>query len=272
MIIISKLTPKQLREVSELYQICKAYEPLTLSPTPSDAQLFFLQYADKKLVNITSCICFEREAEVYGLTHPDYRKKGFFSAALTALEKKQADLLFIFPTDGYSRDAIACFKTMGASKGATEYLLTCARPYSVFSYSEAADLDVLVREETDIEYLTSIHSQVFDYSLDASLSYISTLCRDGLLPYVILSHSGQTVGLFFLLPYSGIHYLCSFGIIPDCRRKRMASQTLELLIKTDTFPTINKLSVQVSDQNPEALALYQSFGFFTEQALTYYNW
>lgn len=266
--IIYDLNEHQQKEIQALYELCSKKERLTLDLIPKESKLFYTQYESNQLICFASCIFSDNDIELRAITHPDFRRKGYFRQFIFELKELYPNRTILLPWDGKSKSARRCYEAMGAKAEPAEYLLS----YLIYHpFLSAFYNSVELVKESNTEYLSRLHSRIFDTPLTASREYIQCFSESG-DAYRIL-WSGQTIGMYYLgkihiSPDIKSWYLYGFGILPKYRKKGLALQTLQKL--NHKLKEGEQIAVQVSEQNTAAFHLYKKFGFNINQMLVWY--
>lgn len=74
---------------------------------------------------------------------------------------------------------------------------------------------------------------------------------------------GQPVGFGFINRTAEVSRLASFGVVPEARRQHVGRRLLERLLTEAVDRGDHAMGLEVIDQNPAAVRLYQSLGFAT---------
>src|SRR5260370_39047815 len=133
------VTQTELAEVKLLASRCKAYEGLDLKlnwsileKRPSDQTSDFLYYEDGTPVGFLPLFSFNStEAEISGMVHPDFRRKGIFTALYQEVRAEcqrrgLSKILLIVGQASQSGQAFAC--SLGTSYDHSEYKMVLEEP------------------------------------------------------------------------------------------------------------------------------------------------
>ena len=82
-LIIYDLNKSQIKDIQTLYELCSKKERLTLEPIPKESKLFYVQYKENQLICFASCIFSDNDVEIRAMTHPDFRRNGYFQLAFS---------------------------------------------------------------------------------------------------------------------------------------------------------------------------------------------
>ncbi len=164
-VIRQRLTEEEIAAVTELVTLCNTHDSIDITllleivkdRTGNDTN-DFLYYADGKLVGVLSLESFGAEdKEMTGLVHPDYRRRGIFTALVNEVKanaKARGIRQLIFVCDRFSRSGQAFVEAIGAQYDFSEHrmMLVDFKERDSSSYKEritlrtatVADVDVLV--------------------------------------------------------------------------------------------------------------------------------
>lgn len=241
-----RLSKPRRSQLLSLISACRQHEPITFE-LPADGEHFLLGY-DRQNQQLVSCLIMcpvdSATFECYGFTHPRQRRKGFFTAlfARAAETHKNRRLLLIF--DEKSPDAAAFREKKRMICSYRELFLQREVP----SHPPSPDADLY------------LHKQPWDL--------------DGLLVTRIDAHLkqafGPLLGSCFLLPQNQQDtYLFGLEIQPEFKRCGWGTKLVYAVFSL--LPAGSLVSLQVSDENLPALALYKKTGFLVKETLSYYE-
>ena len=269
-IITKEPNKRQQQEIHSLVNTCKTYEPIHISfPEDFDSDddyYYILLYDNGSLVAaaasylIDACTC-----EVSAFTLPNHRRKGCFKSILSSImhiyNLEKLNLLFL--TDGASPDTNAVLSHLDFEKGQTEYFMRRNIDKNL------KDSNIQFIPSTHIRRLALRHSKIFALSLKESTNYISNLLKMGAKAFDI-SLGDNPIGLCFFLMEREEAYLCGFGLLPAYQGQGYAKKALHEMMSFIPDP-IKAITLQVSDNNKKALALYKDYGFTIVEQITEYR-
>lgn len=232
----SALNPSQKEEIQFLLAACRQKEPLTLSFPLEGADLYVLisQYG-----HVCSAAAFLKEEEAVwecsAFTHPAFRNQGFFSAALKeglSVLPQETDLLFY--SDGQSSDALKVLSSLEAEFLGSEYMMELSLNKTLFPSCPFEDIQM------------------------------TECCADR---EKLLTFSGS-YGSVKILVFESHYYLYDFEIQEPFRGrghgKSLLLAVLGILAARKELP----VSLQVSEDNRAAAALYEKTGFRITETLS----
>src|SRR5947209_1072697 len=133
------LSSTELAEIAQLADLCNQFESLhlklnwsTLRSRLADKLNDFLYYEAGQLVGFLPLFNFNpREAEVSGMVHPDYRRRGIFTALLHAARtemKKRRISTLLFIVERASQSGRMFVTSLGTRYSFSEYKMTLCEP------------------------------------------------------------------------------------------------------------------------------------------------
>lgn len=275
------LTEQDLSDIRKLQDICYAYDKVNLKleleyrreleKASSGLEHIdeFLYYADGKLVSYLSISCFGGHiAEITGMTHPDWRRRGIFRrlfllAKAEATTRKNKSVLLL--ADHKSEDGAAFIRSIGASYDFSEYHMTLPEVVAgsgngqvTLRRSELKDREEIKRQ--DILYFKDVDE---DYEDTGSFGSLND-------PTYMIEHDGKTIGKIRIEFFDSSAYLLGFGILPEYRGKGLGRAALSETLHLIAEQGIKKAELDVVATNAKALGLYKSVGFMEESVMDYY--
>lgn len=274
-------TEEEIAQAEVLLKTCNNHEDLYIKLTtvmlrhrPGDETNDFLYYAGDKLVGLLSLDDHGQEdREMTGMVHPDYRRRGIFSAMLKAakLEAKQRGIeRLILVCERFSRSGQAFIAAIGAKYDFSEHKMVLETFNERGPYRER--IQIRLASSEDVEALASISAISFGRSVEgARLHTIASMdfpnCR-----YYLAKLGERTVGafnIFFSDDECGIY---GVGVLPEYRGRAFGRQMLEqLIINLHAEGWQQRIALEVETDNTNAIGLYRSLGFKEVTTFGYYN-
>jgi ribosomal protein S18 acetylase RimI-like enzyme len=273
------LTEAQTTAIEQLINACNNNEGLhmrlsldALRKRPGNETNDFLYYEDGILVGYLSVESWgTKESEATGMVHPDYRRKGIFSALLTAAKEEcqqRSAQKVILVCEHTSQSGLAFVNAIGAQHEYSEHemVLGTFREKRIFHeglhvrQANMSDLDTIVSIlATDSGNVESVKQWIGKCLEEPTWRfYLATL--DGKpLGCLRLDDMGDQVGIYAFevrLGYRGLGY---------------GRQMLEEAIRTIRTETQKRIMLDVETDNTNAIGLYLSCGFEIKTTYGYYG-
>lgn len=210
------------------------------------------------------------EIEVNALVHPEYRNKGVFRNLMREAAHTASDC-------GYSKGLFVCGRESATGQGVVrhwgceldhaELQMSCGIPAA----DEYNNVEVAEAREADIEELSCLGAAAFDMDKEFERELIkNSLAADDRIQYVA-NCDGKMVGLCAAAESEGKMMIFGLGVHPYERRKGYARALLARAAADAVKKGIHELCLDVDEDNPAAIALYESFGFKTTGCTEYYS-
>lgn len=253
---LSTLDDQQIAQIKELSLLCGNYEPYYDEISADGIISFFLHYEGDQLVSYLSCLCMQEpvfsgprseeqyitEAEITGMTHPDFRHRGFFRMLLN--------------------EAKNVLTSIGISD------IYCNPPTELKNSG-------LCREFSHKEYLLSLDPCSYikpdnEYPLNKKISF--SLTSDNTYFISIRKFIRNIdIGICHLEPSNSFTNIWGVKIIPHYRRLGYGSLLMRHVIEDYFSRSSTPLILHVSSRNTAACSLYFSLGFKISEQIEYYR-
>lgn len=274
-------TEEEIARAEALLNKCNSYEGLYIKLTtvmlrnrPGDETNDFLYYEDDKLVGLLSFDDLGQEdREMTGMVHPDYRRRGIFSALLEAAKgeaKRRGIERLIIVCERFSRSGQAFVEAIGAQYDFSEHKMILETFNERGPYRE--QIQIRLAGPEDVETLASISALSFGRSVEnARLHTIASMNFPDSRFY--LARLGRTAvgafNIFFSDDECGIY---GVGVLPQYRGRAFGRQMLEQLIRSLRIEGWQqRIALEVETNNTNAIGLYRSIGFKEVTTFGYYN-
>lgn len=251
----SILTNIQTEEIATLTDACRSHDKIRLTypaDESGDGCRHYLLYEENgTLAAVLAMLPLDdRTAECSAFTHPAYRRQGCFSRLLdiAAEQFETCDILFGVPESCHA--AIQVLSALGAEQESLEHQMELLFP--VHSFDTATDTGA---------HLSCHGGLTLASSPDKAADTVEwTLNKDGL-----------PIGRCLITTVSeGCVCLHHLEIAEPLRQKGYGSSFLSLLLPRIAEGGFHKIILQVSGDNPAAVALYKKTGFRITETLSYY--
>jgi ribosomal protein S18 acetylase RimI-like enzyme len=274
------LNDVEFAAIRRLADSCASYEDLDLrlswnmlQSRASDVVEDFLYYTDDLLVGFLTLVGVgSDEAEATGMVHPEYRRKGVFTALLAAAgeeSRRNGTRSLVFVCDRRSAAAKAFLVASGAHYTFSEQKMRLEAPIKRVSLDNHLDFRQATIEDADA--IAQIISD--DSGMDAAFfrQVVATGIRHRSRRYYVAKLDGQTIGTINVDMIDGDSFIYGFVIRPEYRGRGYGRQMLMRTIDTIVVERPQPVFLEVETDNDVALALYHSFGFTITNTYDYYR-
>ena len=237
----------------------------------------FLYYVDDILVAYLGISCFGGNvAEINGMTHPDWRRKGIFKKlfelAMNECSKRSFNKILLL-ADGKSDLGIKFIEAVGGKYEVSEYRMEVINTTS----SENINLINLRKaEKSDKKEIGRQDSIFFDNKKESENLVDRAEIRNDAEIRIETSYmielNNTTIGKINIEYNDNSAFISGFGILPEFRGKGYGKVALKEAIKLINVININIVQLDVSCKNNRALNLYQSCGFQEQSVMNYYEY
>ena len=280
---VNSLSSEMLMQIEELAEICNQAEKLdlklnwkTLRSRSGEDNNDFLYYDNGKLIGFLPLFWFNaQEAEISGMVHPDYRRRGIFStlyrAAYTECQRRKIPAILLI-VERISASGQGFVQTLPVQYHHSEYkmLLQAAKP--AFKNPQPSSLCLRSAIATDVPMLQLITATAFDIPLEA----VDWYTPDGVVEssdmrYYVAELDGKCIGKLDVQISEQGAFILGFGVLPEWRGRGYGKQLLQWTIQQLQQEQIEPVALEVMVENEQALSLYTSSGFTTTGCYDYYQ-
>ena len=295
----TRLSRKEQEDIHRITALCRLADGLSLS-CPEDGDEYWLLEEDTTAAAILAVYKTEETIwECYAFTHPDFRRKGYFSVLLEQVCRYSEALgepELCFVTDNKCPAAMAVLRELEAELWNEEYMMeydvtaagtafgdgTSASPASLPDMELDMDIrptpegllicarrpgdhpspdkdGITSQDRDDITARNKAHS--------TARSKVHSTAQDNTSGTDSTPDACVTCRLSL---NSTAAYLYSLETAPALRRRGLASCFLIQLIRYLEREGIRRICLQVSGSNEPALHLYRKTGFRITETLSYY--
>lgn len=230
----------------------------------------FLYYIDDALVAYLGISCFGGNvAEINGMTHPTWRRKGIFKKlfelAMNECSKRNFNEILLL-ADGKSDSGIEFIKAVDGEYEVSEYRMEISNKTSLENIhlinlrkAEKSDAKEIGRQDSIYFYDEKESENLVDEAeIRIETSYMIEL-------------NNIAIGKINIKYSENSAFISGFGILPEFRCKGYGKVALKEALKLINEKNINKVQLDVSCKNNKALNLYKSCGFEEQSVMNYYK-
>lgn len=273
------LSQQTYAQIEALAAICNQHDKLDLKlnwnilrSRPTDATNDFLYYEDDQLVGYLALFSFNsQEAELSGMVHPNYRRRGIFTqlmAAATAECQRRniPNILLIVEQESTSGQALA--KALNPQLDHTEYKMILQTPKLPTTYTPGLEFrKIKVQDLADLAHITAL---AFGMDEKEVTGYTENVLNDPARQYFVGVLDGKTIGKIDV-SYGPEVFIFGFAVLPEYRGRGYGRQILARTIQEILATGAQRIALEVMVENKNALSLYQSCGFETTSSYDYYR-
>ena len=269
-----------VHHVRELEEICKSHDQLqgSLFLDPSlnffpDVPCLLTMFEDDVLVGaMTFFSPSKEEAEIVGLTHPDYRRCGVFHALVEEAArqaKRQQINDFLFVCEPQSKDGVAALKWFASEPDHTEYALRYDRNISPSSLPVLAELAMHRATEADLADMTTISAESFSEEADRAAHFLALALVSKTRRQYLFRLNGEPVAIGALGIEDGEATIYGLGVRTHLQNRGIGRGMVSLLVQESFAQGIEDILIEVDNTNARAHHLYLSCGFVQEAVYDY---
>lgn len=278
------INEKDYKEINDLYEICSNNDKVNLKlELDYKLNMFknseiglnnineFLYYADDTLVGYLGVSCFGgNAAEINGMTHPKWRRKGIFKklfeiAADECVKRKFHKILLL--SDGKSNSGGDFIKAIGGKYDFSEYRM---RRVSNTSTERIDSIRLRKAVESDGKEIGKQNSLYFNDTVENEANEeVADIFNESAY---LVELEGNTIGKINIEYSEDYAFICGFGILPDFRGKGYGKAALKEALHLINEKNVHTVELDVECKNSTALNLYKDCGFVEKSIMNYYKY
>ncbi len=270
------------QQVRALERVCQAHDQLkgtlfldpSLNFSPEIASLLVCYEEDVLIGAMTLFAPMQEEAELIGLTHPDFRRRGVFHALLCAAAQQASafaipDLLLV--CEAQSLDGVATLAALGATPEFSEYSLSYETDRNPDDQPVPKGLLLHPATSADLDEMVRISAASFDESLSRAKGFLEqTLYSDHRTQY-LARLDGMPVGIGGIGDEEDSTTIFGLAVHPDWQGRGIGRGMIALLLGEMRKHEKRNILIEVNSANANALHLYLSCGFSSTVTNDYYR-
>ncbi len=275
------LDASEISEIQRLAQLCNEHEALDLKlnwsilrERPVDQLNDFLYYADDgQLVGFLALFSFQtQEGEISGMVHPAYRQRGIFRTLFEAVcreARSRGILTLLLIVEPASPAGQIVVRHLATTYDHSEYKMVLEEPRLPTTLSKSLQFRAACPEDTHV--LSHITAQAFNLSEDDVNWYTASTLTQANRRYYVGDVDGVVVGKIDVGLSEESALIFGFAVAPEHQSQGYGRQILASTVQEIFNSGQCNIWLEVSTENRQALALYQSCGFKETGSYDYYR-
>ncbi len=270
--------------VARLAALCNQYEGLDFPlnwghlSSPADAvpagSANHLLYYDRGLLIGFANLEHGPEIELYGMVHPEHRRKGvgraLFEAAKAECRQRGVQGLLLV-CDEASQSGKAFVAAVGAQYRFSEHAMELDLTAVDRSRPRHAALQLRPADAEDAEVLARLQAASFGDPEEEVRQRVAEGLQLPNRQYFIAILDGEPIGLLRAGRYAGFADITAFGVLPEHRGRGYGRQMLLDVLDILAAENWQRIVIDVVTENRNALGLYRSVGFKETRTYGYYH-
>lgn len=273
------LTQAELAEIRLLAERCNEYEKLDiklnwniLATREPDQTNDFLYYEGGALVGFLPLYSFNSaEAEISGMVHPDYRRRGIYTALYRQARaecQRRGLVKMLLIVEPASPAGQAFARALGTSYDHSEYKMVLEEPRLPARIDER--LSFRSATLTDLPLLAHITAVSFHIPEDDVNWYVADRLGQAENGFYVGELDGVVIGKIDVSFSSQGGHIYGFGVLPEYQGRGYGRQMLARTIQEILSRGQQPVTLEVAVENKHALSLYHSCGFQETSSYDYY--
>ncbi|MCQ2009130.1 MAG: GNAT family N-acetyltransferase [Sporolactobacillus sp.] len=277
---ICRLNAEIKKEIRQLEQFCSQVDGVQYETNLDGTLNFhkemkytFLCYENHKLIAFLHVFAPMRsEAEISGLTSPDCREKGYFTALLLrTIEELNAfqiaDVLFVSQSSYPNNQVIDHF---GACYEFSEHVMSLERKNHMIQIPEQP-LSLTYQRIEHMEQLIEVSVNSFHDSREEARRLIEMALMSANRQGYMAVFDDQIIGICFARFEGSEAFLFGLGIQTEYQGKGFGGSFLNRILSELFSGTVTKVKLEVESRNVHAMHLYTKTGFVSDNTVDYYR-
>ncbi len=273
------LSQAELAEIEQLAQLCNSEDGLdlklnweTLRGRSKSETNDFLYYEQNTLIGFLGLYVFNsREAEVSGMVHPAYRRRGIFTQLLSAAQdeiRRRLIPTMLLIVEHTSSSGQAFVKQRAIIYDHSEYKMVLEQ----FRQPAGFDEWLQFREARvdDLPALKQITAEAFGMADDEVDWYSVHALENSARRYYLATLTNVVIGKLDVSLEGQSAFIYGFAVLPEYRGRGYGRQILARTIQELLAQGRKRIALEVATENRHALSLYQACGFRETGSYDYY--
>lgn len=278
--IKNEVTEDILQPLEMLTAACNHYDNSALSfdmkNRPIEKPCDFFYIADNRLVGYLGLYphYIKGIINLKGIVHPDYRRKGVFtalfeSAKASCIQRGFTNLILI--TDRASESGRGFSLSLGASLKYSNYDMELDFHNFCYKNHPIRDITFRLAESHDIDCIVALGMQGFGTTEEEERPIIETSMKDSSLDVYVVEYYNTVVGTGTVIRKKDETVICGLVVEQRHRGKGIGKKMLTEIVQHTIDKVHNKIILSVDAENLNALTLYEKCGFKAINAVDFYD-
>lgn len=213
--------------------------------------------------------------EIYGMVHPDHRRKGVGGTLLEAAKavwRQRGASGMLLVCDGALPSGKAFAEANGEEYRFSEHRMVLD-PTSIKrpQLSQGQQIHVQRAEATEVPILAHLVAQAFDDSEEEKKDWIARIFSADNQRFYIGRLDGLPIGTLRIVSFGKQIDIVTFGVLPSYRGRGYGRQMLLAIVDLLLVERWPEIALDVETKNANALGLYESCGFRKIRTCDYYQ-
>ncbi|GHO49939.1 GNAT family N-acetyltransferase [Ktedonospora formicarum] len=217
----------------------------------------------------------DSEIEVFGMVHPDHRRKGvgttLFEAARAVWRRRGASGLLLVCDGALSSGKAFASANRGEYRFSEHRMVLDPAHIKCPQSSQGQQIQLRRAEATEVPILAHLVSQAFGASEEAIQIWVKEAIAADNQHFYIGLLDGLPIGTLRTVSFGEKIDIVTFGVLPSYRGQGYGRQMLLAIVDLLLEERWSDIALDVETKNAHALGLYESCGFRTIRTCDYYQ-
>ena len=260
---------------------CTQYQLFLENTLNADRELEFVYLYRRKGKLVSFLLLFFpdlKDIEVYGFTHPDFRRRGLFSSLIKAANgvlNKYDSYSHLFVCDPECTDGIAFLNKQKAVLEETEYMMEMNwSEYDVYIKNYITpEYSIELKPGTmdQLDQISIIAERMYDDEKEKSVEFVRQTILSENRDQLIGLKDGRIVGICTVGREDNMIMINGLAIGKEFQGRGYGRFYLNQILNSVREKYSSPLKLEVSSVNDRAFSLYQSVGFEQKESYGYYR-
>lgn len=264
--------------IAELKKVCDRYEGLDQpliddQPVYQDHKNYLLVYEGSQVIGYLA-LQDGRKIELYGMIHPDYRRRGIGTELLAharaeCLRRGEENCLLV--CDAAAQSGRAFVEATNATYAFSEYSMRLDLEGAKWRNYQESKLLFRRATEADIDTLVQITASAFGDPVEEVRQVLVERFHRSNQQFYLAMLGDLAVGSLRLAISGDSVSINTFGVRQEYQGRGYGRQILAMTIEQMLKENRQDITMEVNTKNPSALTVYRTCGFQIEREYRYHT-